>query len=169
MLSPHPVDIHVGKRLRTIRILRGMVQENLGEMVGLTTQQIQKYEKGQNRISASRLYEFSVILDVPIAYFFAKIKNELQIKRQIMKQPQDEGSLDSNNYVPEDCTGLTFLHDSSDQLEEERNYDHLDSNLQTTSGLIELFLSIKEQKVRDKVLQLIKALAKNNNISNNFE
>lgn len=66
----NPIDEHVGKRLRQRRDLSGMSQENLAEQVGITFQQIQKYENGQNRISASRLYEFSQILQVPISFFF---------------------------------------------------------------------------------------------------
>lgn len=68
--TPRPVDIHVGSRVRLRRTLLGMSQEKLGEAVGLTFQQIQKYERGANRIGASRLYELSKILDVPVSFFF---------------------------------------------------------------------------------------------------
>lgn len=68
--QPNPIDIHVGSRVRMRRILVGMSQEKLGEEIGLTFQQIQKYEKGSNRISASRLYQISRILNVPVQYFF---------------------------------------------------------------------------------------------------
>lgn len=68
--APHPVDVHVGGRVRLQRTLLGLSQEKLGEAVGLTFQQIQKYERGANRIGASRLHEFSQILDVPVAFFF---------------------------------------------------------------------------------------------------
>jgi len=68
--SPNPVDIHVGSRVRLRRTLLGLSQEKLGEAVGLTFQQIQKYERGANRIGASRLFEFSRILDVPVSFFF---------------------------------------------------------------------------------------------------
>lgn len=68
--GPRPVDEWVGKRLRARRVLVGMSQETLGHAVGLTFQQIQKYENGANRIGASRLYEFSRVLDVPVSYFF---------------------------------------------------------------------------------------------------
>ena len=64
------VDVHVGKRLQLRRSLLGLSQEKLGEAVGLTFQQIQKYEKGLNRISSGKLYQFSKILEVPVAYFF---------------------------------------------------------------------------------------------------
>ena len=68
--QPNPIDVHVGGRVRLRRILVGMSQERLGEEIGLTFQQIQKYEKGSNRISASRLYQISRILNVPVQYFF---------------------------------------------------------------------------------------------------
>lgn len=68
--APHPIDQRVGSRVRQRRMFIGMSQEQLGERLSLTFQQIQKYEKGTNRISASRLWEMSKILDVPIDFFF---------------------------------------------------------------------------------------------------
>lgn len=67
---PHPIDIHVGKRLRFRRTILGLTQESIADSANLTFQQIQKYERGANRISASRLYEFSKILSIPPSYFF---------------------------------------------------------------------------------------------------
>ncbi|MBM3566486.1 MAG: helix-turn-helix transcriptional regulator, partial [Alphaproteobacteria bacterium] len=74
----NPVDVHVGIRLRQRRTLLGMSQEKLGAMVGLTFQQIQKYERGANRVGASRVYEFSRLLDVPVSYFFEDMPDELK-------------------------------------------------------------------------------------------
>lgn len=68
--GPSAVDMYVGARVRARRTALGMSQEKLGNSVGLTFQQIQKYERGSNRIGASRLFEFSTILDVPISYFY---------------------------------------------------------------------------------------------------
>ncbi len=68
--KPNPIDVHVGKRLRLRRTLLGMSQERLGDLLGLTFQQIQKYERGVNRIGSSRLYELGQILDVPVSFFF---------------------------------------------------------------------------------------------------
>lgn len=68
--GPHPVDVHVGSRVRVLRGLNGMNQTQLGEALGLTFQQVQKNEKGVNRIGASRLYQLSQILGVPVGYFF---------------------------------------------------------------------------------------------------
>ena len=64
--GPHPVDVHVGGRVRLRRTLLGMSQEKLGDALGLTFQQVQKYERGTNRISSSRLYQVSHIFDVPV-------------------------------------------------------------------------------------------------------
>jgi transcriptional regulator with XRE-family HTH domain len=69
-MAQHPVDVHVGRRLRSRRTMLGMSQENLGDAVGVTFQQIQKYEKGLNRIGSSRLFEFSRTLNVSVSYFF---------------------------------------------------------------------------------------------------
>ena len=68
--TPDPVDIHVGSRVRLRRTLLGMSQEKLGTALGLTFQQIQKYERGANRIGSSRLFQLSQILDVPVSFFF---------------------------------------------------------------------------------------------------
>ncbi|WDI32666.1 helix-turn-helix domain-containing protein [Hyphococcus flavus] len=68
--NPHPVDIHVGSRVKLRRMVMGVSQDTLGKAMGLTFQQIQKYEKGVNRISASKIYELSHQLEVPIQYFF---------------------------------------------------------------------------------------------------
>lgn len=67
---PNPVDVHVGGRVRMRRMLVGMSQEKLGEFLGLTFQQVQKYEQGKNRIGASRLHAISQVLAVPIQYFY---------------------------------------------------------------------------------------------------
>ncbi len=74
---PDPVDAHVGSRLRLRRTLLGMSQEKLGNAVGLTFQQIQKYERGLNRIGSSRLYQFSKVLDVPVSYFFDEMPGNM--------------------------------------------------------------------------------------------
>ncbi|MDB5396137.1 MAG: putative DNA-binding protein [Rhodospirillales bacterium] len=74
--TPSPVDTHVGSRVRLRRTLLGMSQEKLGNAVGLTFQQIQKYERGANRIGASRLYDMSRALDVPVQFFFDEMPAE---------------------------------------------------------------------------------------------
>ena len=72
-----PVDVHVGGRIRLRRTLLGMSQERLGEALGLTFQQVQKYERGANRVSASRLFDLSRVLDVPISFFYDDMPEEI--------------------------------------------------------------------------------------------
>jgi transcriptional regulator with XRE-family HTH domain len=74
---PSPIDVHVGARIRLRRTLLGMSQERLGEALGLTFQQVQKYERGVNRVGASRLFDLSRVLDVPISFFFDDMPESL--------------------------------------------------------------------------------------------
>ncbi len=74
--GPHPVDVHVGGLVRQRRTLLGMSQEKLGDALGLTFQQVQKYERGTNRISASRLYHLSLIFGVPVSEFFEGLEDK---------------------------------------------------------------------------------------------
>lgn len=68
--SPNPVDIHVGTRVRLRRQVMKMSQEKLGDQLGVTFQQVQKYERGANRVGASRLWKMSQVLDVPVGFFY---------------------------------------------------------------------------------------------------
>lgn len=77
-MPQHPVDVHVGNRVRLRRTLLGVSQEKLGRELGLTFQQIQKYEKGANRVGASRLFQISQILDVPPSFFFDDMPEQLK-------------------------------------------------------------------------------------------
>jgi transcriptional regulator with XRE-family HTH domain len=74
--DPNFVDRHVGNRMRMRRLLVGMSQEKLGEMLGITFQQVQKYEKGSNRVSASRLFQVAKVLSVPVQFFFDELQSE---------------------------------------------------------------------------------------------
>lgn len=76
--KPNPIDVHVGARIRLRRTLRGLSQDKLGQALGLTFQQVQKYERGSNRIGASRLYHMALVLEVPITYFYENIPEEIQ-------------------------------------------------------------------------------------------
>lgn len=75
---PHPTDIHVGRKVREARAAKGMSQEQLGKLLGVSFQQVQKYEKGTNRIGSSRLWDISRALETPITYFFEGIETESQ-------------------------------------------------------------------------------------------
>jgi transcriptional regulator with XRE-family HTH domain len=83
--APNPIDKHVGSRVRMRRMMLSMSQEKLGDALGLTFQQVQKYEKGTNRIGASRLQQISSILQVPVAFFFEGAPN-LQSQHEGLKE-----------------------------------------------------------------------------------
>lgn len=89
---PHPVDVHVGKRIRHRRWLVGMTQQQLAESVGIKFQQIQKYETGANRVSASRLWDIADALDVEVSFFFEGLDQENDDK-------------DTGDMVPADLLG----------------------------------------------------------------
>ncbi len=78
------IDAHVGQRIRLKRTLLGLSQEKLGDLLGLTFQQVQKYERGANRVGAGRLYKISEVLDVPIAFFYDDLPGELRLNRRGM-------------------------------------------------------------------------------------
>lgn len=71
--GPHPIDVHVGSRVKLRRMILGLSQEALGKSLGLTFQQIQKYEKGVNRIGASRMFEMAQLLEVPVQFFYEDV------------------------------------------------------------------------------------------------
>ena len=85
----HPVDVHVGKRVRHRRWLIGMTQQQLAEKVGIKFQQIQKYETGANRISASRLWDIADALDVQVSFFFEGLEDENAATGDQGKMPAD--------------------------------------------------------------------------------
>jgi len=89
--SPNEIDIHAGSRVRLRRMMIGMSQERLGEKLGLTFQQVQKYEKGANRMGASRLFTIASILDVPVEFFFedmpSTVLNSLPGASEGMREP----------------------------------------------------------------------------------
>ena len=90
---PHKVDVHVGQRIRQRRWLTGMTQQRLAELVGIKFQQIQKYETGANRVSASRLWDIAFALNVDVAHFLEGLEAE---------KPQPEKALDN---TPADLSG----------------------------------------------------------------
>ncbi|MBV1696001.1 MAG: helix-turn-helix transcriptional regulator [Hyphomicrobiales bacterium] len=127
---PNPVDIHVGGRVRFRRMLLGMSQERLAEQLGLTFQQIQKYEKGINRIGASRLYDLSQILGVPIQFFYEEAPGT-----DASNNAPGFGERSSENHIVE------FLS-SRDGLE-----------------LNKAFVRITDPKLRRAVVELARSLA----------
>ncbi len=75
--KPNPIDVHVGARIRLRRTLLGMSQQKLGDAIGLTFQQVQKYERGTNRVGSSRMFELARVLDVPVSYFFEEMGSDV--------------------------------------------------------------------------------------------
>jgi transcriptional regulator with XRE-family HTH domain len=132
--KPNPMDTHVGSRVRLRRMVVGMSQEKLGEKMGLTFQQIQKYEKGTNRIGASRLFQLSQILDVPVQFFFEDAPIQAVNLRGVAMTP---GFAESKT----EAFLLDFLN-SRDGLELNR-----------------AFVKITDPKVRKRVVDLVRALS----------
>ena len=130
-LHPNPVDIHVGKRVRFRRTLLGMSQEKLGKAINLTFQQVQKYERGTNRIGSSRLYQLSQVLNIPVSYFFDDLPIEITAKK-------------SSGLV--DVKVASFQGDPLVKRE--------------TLELVRAYYRITDPSVRRKVFELIKAVAK---------
>ncbi|MEM9496128.1 MAG: helix-turn-helix domain-containing protein [Pseudomonadota bacterium] len=87
-MKSHPIDIHVGRRLRQRRRLLGLTQEKLAKSVSIRFQQIQKYESGANRVSASRLWALARVMDVSVAYFFEGLNGDVL---------DEEGATNDNN------------------------------------------------------------------------
>ncbi|MEL6798613.1 MAG: helix-turn-helix domain-containing protein [Pseudomonadota bacterium] len=85
----HPVDVHVGKRVRHRRWMVGMTQQQLAEKVGIKFQQIQKYETGMNRVSASRLWDIADVLGVPVSFFFEGLSEDVNADGNVSAVPTD--------------------------------------------------------------------------------
>ncbi len=128
--SSHPIDKHVGTKLKARRNLIGMSQDELAQEVDLTYQQIQKYESGTNRIGASRLFEFSKILQVAVGYFFEGLENASKKGFADTKQAEFEG--------PEQDV----------------------MNKRETYNLVRAYYNIQDPKLRQQILEMAKAMAK---------
>jgi len=134
--SANPVDIHVGSRVRLRRTLLGMSQEKLGEAIGLTFQQVQKYERGANRIGSSRLFDLARILDVPISFFYDDM-------------PEEVKALSPVSIVKGDAPATPVAPQEQDVLARRE-----------TLELVRAFYKIADPKVRAQVYSLAKSLAK---------
>jgi transcriptional regulator with XRE-family HTH domain len=113
---PNPIDIHVGKRIRIRRLLLGMNQETLASGLGLTFQQVQKYEGGANRVSASRLSAVAEILGVPISYFFGdlpatnvEVSAEENLRRERLERPETIELIRLYYAIPDPTVRRQFL------------------------------------------------------------
>ncbi len=134
--GPRPVDVHVGGRVRLRRTMLGMSQEKLGAAISLTFQQVQKYERGTNRIGASRLHELSTVLDVPVSFFFDDMPPEVAGERTGRPAGMAEAK------------GAVYEADTLAKRE--------------TLELVRAYYRIKNDKVRKRIFELAKALAKAN-------
>jgi transcriptional regulator with XRE-family HTH domain len=130
--KPNVIDNHVGARMRLRRTLLGISQEQLAAALGLTFQQVQKYERGTNRVSASRLFQLSHVLDVPIPWFF------------------DEMDSDTAAAGSRGAKGLA---------EEAASYEANPMSRRETLELVRVYYRISDRKVRKKLYQMTKALA----------
>lgn len=132
--KPNPVDMHVGARVRLRRTLLGLSQEKLGEAIGLTFQQVQKYERGANRIGASRLYDLSKVLDVNVSYFFEDMSDQIAARspRQIRGMVQQEDS-----YEPDPMAKRETLE------------------------LVRAYYKINDPRIRKRLFDMTKALGAN--------
>lgn len=130
--KPNPVDVHVGNRVRLRRTLLGMSQEKLGESLGLTFQQVQKYERGANRIGASRLWDLSRVLDCPVAFFFEEMD-----QATASASPRNL-SVETPDLEPRDGDQMTKRE---------------------TLELVRAYYKIKDYHVRRRIYELAKSLA----------
>lgn len=131
MNIPHPVDIHVGRRLRQKRTFLGLSQEAVGKQIGVTFQQIQKYERGINRMGASRLYDFAKALGVPVSYFFEGFG--------------DYGVEEGSMLAAAEPNAQAFEHDAMNNRE--------------TLEVMRAYYRIKNPALRKRVVELIKAMS----------
>ncbi|GIL02842.1 MAG: transcriptional regulator [Alphaproteobacteria bacterium] len=127
--KPNPIDVHVGSRIRLRRTMLGVSQEKLGEHLGITFQQIQKYEKGANRVGASRLQEIARVLNTPVSFFFEDAPGTP------VTAGQGFGEGESADYV------VDFLSTAE--------------GLQLNRA----FIKIRDAKVRKKIVEMVRALA----------
>jgi len=134
--GPDPIDVHVGARLRLRRNLVGMSQDQLGNASGLTFQQIQKYERGANRMSASRLFQLAKILNVPVAWFFEEIPAALSGKNPQEMSDNEQAALEGTP--------------AGDQQILQRR---------ETLELIRAYYRITDRKQRRKIYDLVKSMA----------
>lgn len=97
----HPVDVHVGQRIRQRRWAIGMTQQQLADLVGIKFQQIQKYETGMNRVSASRLWDIAQAMNTPVSYFFADAGDQVAVQDDVMSQKETLELLRTYYAIPE--------------------------------------------------------------------
>lgn len=128
------IDVHVGKRLRQRRTLMGMTQEKLADALEITFQQIQKYERGANRVSAGKLYQISKVLQTNISYFFEGVSDTEDAQKLIAGLSDN----DQENYTPDNIM----------QRKE-------------TLDLLRIYYSVNDEQKRKELFKIIKSMAEN--------
>lgn len=131
---PNPIDIHVGSRLKLRRTMMGMTQEKLGDRLGVTFQQVQKYEKGTNRIGASRLQEIAEILEAPVSFFF-----------------EEASPMELTKPSPRPMQG--FAEPDADTFQTPQG------NPSEAHALAKAFSQISDARVRRRIIDLVETLA----------
>ena len=131
---PDPVDVHVGGRVKLRRTLLGFSQEELADAVGVTFQQVQKYERGTNRMGASRIFDMSTVLDVPVSYFYQDMPKEIEARNSADSTPPSESFETSND--PE-----LSLYTKRETLE-----------------LVRYYFQIPDKNIRTELMDLIRSL-----------
>lgn len=139
--GPDPIDVHVGQRIRLRRNLVGMTQEQLASAVGVTFQQVQKYERGFNRVSASRLFDIGHVLSVPISFFFQDVDPKIAQERY--------GTLPETF---EKAGGGLHLSESESFADDPLSRTE-------TLELVRNYWKIRNEKARSQIFALIKAMA----------
>src|SRR5687768_8930159 len=137
--NPDSIDVHVGSRVRLRRSILGLSQENLAEGLGLTFQQVQKYERGVNRVSASRLYHLGQILDVPVNFFFEGFNEKSPAKAYGFSDNKQED--------------FSWLEEEGGDLMERKE----------TVDLVRTYYQVQDETVRKNFVKMLKALVASQN------
>ena len=147
--QPNPVDVHVGNRIRLRRTLLGFSQEKLASLLGLTFQQVQKYERGMNRVGASRLWDIGRVLEVPIGFFYEDMDKDVANQSPRMFSIPDTMPA----YLAEDAT----------------EFDADPMNREETIELVKAYYKISNRKAAKHMFDLIVAMSKTTPINNDSE
>ena len=147
--APNPIDVHVGNRIRLRRTLLGLSQDKLASLLGLTFQQVQKYERGMNRVGASRLWDISRVLDIPIGFFFEDMDKEVasQSPRMFIVPEAENEFLEEENAIYE-----------ADPMQRKE-----------TLELVKAYYKIPNRKAAKHLFDLIVAMSKTSVISEEDE
>lgn len=149
LATSNPVDVHVGNRIRLRRTLLGMSQERLGTALGLTFQQVQKYERGRNRVGASRLYDLAHVLGVPVAFFFEGLSEH---DAPAPEAGNVAGMAEPDESLPDDslpqCTAPSVQPD-----------DLALFSRRETIELVRAYYGIEDSGTRRRVLDLVRSMS----------